>query len=115
LTNIWGESSCGGSFANELRSAGWDGIIVEGAADMPVYMLIEDNRVEIKDASDLWGKNTHEVTDLLKERHGDNKKGTLVSIGVAGENLVRFAGVSGEKKNFAARCGLGAVMGSKKL
>ncbi len=115
LTNIWGESCCGGSFANELRSAGWDGIIIEGASNKPVYMVIENDKVEIKDASDLWGKNTHEVTDLLKERHGDRKKGTLVSIGVAGENLVRFAGVCCEKKNFAARCGMGAVMGSKKL
>jgi len=115
LTNTWGESSGGGSFANELRSAGWDGIIIEGASDKPVYMVIENDKVEIKDASDLWGKNTHEVTDLLKERHGDRKKGTLASIGVAGENLVKFAGVASEKRNFAARCGLGAVMGSKKL
>jgi aldehyde:ferredoxin oxidoreductase len=115
LTNMWGESCCGGSFATELRSAGWDGIVVEGASKKPVYIVIEDDKVKIKDASDLWGKNTHAVTDLLKERHGDNKKGTLVSIGVGGENLVRFAGISSEKKNFAARCGLGAVMGSKKL
>ncbi len=115
LTNIWGESSGGGSFAHELRSAGWDGIVVEGASDKPVYIVVIDDKVEIKDASDLWGKNTHEVTDILKERHGDKNKGTLTSIGVAGENLVRFAGISSEKKNFAARCGLGAVMGSKKL
>lgn len=115
LTNMFGESSSGGSFANEMRAAGWDGIIVEGASDKPVYIVIENDKVEIKDASDLWGKNTHEVTDLLKERHGDRKKGTLASIGVGGENLVRFAGISCEKKNFAARCGLGAVMGSKKL
>ena len=115
LTNIWGESCCGGTFATELRSAGWDGIVVEGASKKPVYIVVEDDNVKIKDASDLWGKNTHAVTDLLKERHGDKKRGTLVSIGVGGENLVRFAGISSEKKNFAARCGLGAVMGSKKL
>ncbi len=115
LTNMFGESSCGGSFAYELRSAGWDGIIIEGASAKPVYMVIKNDRVEIKDASGLWGKGTHEVTDRLKERHGDKKRGTLVSIGVGGENLVRFAGVTSEKRNFAARCGLGAVMGSKKL
>ena len=115
LTNIFGESNCGGTFAGELRSAGWDGIVVEGASKKPVYIVIEDDKVEIKDASDLWGKNTHQVTDLLKGRHGDKNKGTLVSIGVAGENLVRFSAISSEKKNFAARCGLGAVMGSKKL
>jgi len=115
LTNIFGESCCGGTFASELRSAGWDGIVIEGVSDEPVYVVINDDKVEIKDASGLWGKNTHEVTDLLKKRHGNKKKGTLVSIGIAGENLVRFAGISSEKKNFAARCGLGAVMGSKKL
>jgi aldehyde:ferredoxin oxidoreductase len=115
LTDMFGESSCGGSFAFELRSAGWDGVIIEGASDKPVYMVIEDDMVEIKDASDLWGKNTYEVTDLVMERHGDKKKGTLLSIGVAGENLVRFAGIANEKRNFAARCGVGAVMGSKKL
>jgi len=115
LTNIWGEACCGGTFANELRSAGWDGIVVEGASHKPVYIIIENDKVEIRDASDLWGKNTHEVTDLLKGRHGDKHRGTLVSIGVAGENLVKFAAISSEKKNFAARCGLGAVMGSKKL
>ena len=115
LTNMFGESSSGGSFAFELRSAGWDGIIIEGASKKPVYIVIDDDKVEIKDASGLWGKNTHEVTDLLKERHGDKKRGSLISIGVGGENLVKFAGISSEKKNFAARCGLGAVMGSKKL
>ena len=115
LTGMFGESSSGGSFAFELRSAGWDGIIVEGASDKPVYIVVSDDKVEINDASDLWGKDTHEVTDMLKERHGDKKRGSLVSIGIGGENLVRFAGISAEKKNFAARCGLGAVMGSKKL
>ena len=115
LTNMFGESSCGGSFAAELKSAGWDGIIVEGASDQPVYLVIEDEKVEIKDAGDLWGKGTYEVTDLLKERHGSGKKGTPLTIGIAGENLVRFALIANEKKNFAARCGVGAVMGSKKL
>jgi aldehyde:ferredoxin oxidoreductase len=115
LTNIWGESCCGGTFASELRSAGWDGIIIEGASDKPVYILIEDDKVMIKDASDLWGKNTYEVIDMLQERHGDKKKGSQILIGVAGEKMVRFAAVASERKNFAARCGLGAVMGSKKL
>jgi len=112
-TEMWGESSSGGSFANRMRSAGWDGIIVQGASAKPVYMLIEDDKVEIKDASDLWGKNTHEVTDILKERHG--KRASVVSIGQAGENLVKFAGIANEKRDLAARCGFGAVMGSKKL
>jgi len=115
LTNMFGESSCGGRFATDLRSAGWDGIIVEGASDKPVYVVIEDDKVEFKDATDLWGKDTYEVTDRLRERHGDEKKGSSLSIGLAGENLVRFSLIANEKRNFASRCGVGAVMGSKKL
>ncbi len=115
LTDMFGESSCGGSFAYELRSAGWDGIVIEGASDKPVYLVIEDDKVEIRDASDLWGKNNYELTDILKERLCAGKRGTPLSIGVAGENQVRFAAIANEKRNFAARCGVGAVMGSKKL
>jgi aldehyde:ferredoxin oxidoreductase len=115
LTNIFAETSCGGDFAWELRSAGWDGIIVDGASDEPVYLVIEDGNVELKDASDLWGKSVHVLTDLLKERHGDAKRGTSLSIGVAGENLVKFALIANGTRNFASRCGVGAVMGSKKL
>ncbi|NQT48455.1 MAG: aldehyde ferredoxin oxidoreductase, partial [Chloroflexi bacterium] len=114
LTNMWGESCSGGNFASELRGAGWDGIILQGASSKPVYMVIEDGKVEIKDASDLWGKGNYEVTDILKERHG-GKKAKVLAIGQAGENLVRYAGICNEKRDYAARCGLGAVMGSKKL
>ena len=117
LTNMFGESNSGGTFATELKQAGWDGIIVEGASKKPVYLLIEDDKAEIKDASDLWGKNTQEIVDILTQRHGgEGKKPVkLVSIGVAGEKLVRFACVCNDKKDFAGRCGMGAVMGSKKL
>lgn len=118
LTNMFGESNSGGTFATELRQAGWDGIIVEGASDKPVYILIEDGKAEIKDASDLWGKNTQEIDDILKKRHERQeakKPVKVLSIGVAGEKLVRFACVCNDKKDFAGRCGMGAVMGSKKL
>jgi len=114
LTGIWGEACCGGSFASQLRGAGWDGIILKGASGKPVYLVIDDDRVEIRDASDLWGKNNHEVTDVLKERH-DGKQATVVAIGQAGENLVKYAAICNEKRDLAARCGMGAVMGSKKL
>jgi aldehyde:ferredoxin oxidoreductase len=115
LTNIWGESCCGGDFAHELRSAGYDGIAIEGASSKPVYILIEDDKVEIKDASDLWGKDNYEVTDLLIERFGGRKKVKVLVIGQAGENLVRYAAIANKKRDFAGRCGMGAVMGSKKL
>jgi aldehyde:ferredoxin oxidoreductase len=113
LTNMFAESSCGGDFASKLRSAGWDGIIVQGASEKPVYLFIEDGKAEIKDASDLWGKNNHEVTQILKERHG-GRDARVVTIGQAGENLVRYAGLA-NGRSLAARCGMGAVMGSKKL
>jgi len=115
LTNMWGESGCGGNFAPELRAAGYDGIILAGAAKKPVYMVIEDDKVEIRDASDLWGKDNFEVTDLLKGRHEGKKKVKVLAIGRAGENLVRYAAICNEKRDFFGRCGMGAVMGSKKL
>ena len=114
LTNVFGEASSGGDFASELRSAGWDEIILTGASNKPVYILIQDDKVEIKDASDLWGKGNFEVHDLLKERHG-GRKPKVVAIGQGGEKLVRFAAVCNGKKDFAARCGMGALMGSKKV
>jgi aldehyde:ferredoxin oxidoreductase len=115
LTNMWGESSCGGTFAAELRSAGWDGIAVEAASGKPVYMVIEDDKVEIKDAFDLWGKDNFEVTALLEERHGGRRKVRVLAIGRAGENLVKYAAVCNGPRDFAGRCGMGAVMGLKKL
>jgi aldehyde:ferredoxin oxidoreductase len=74
LTNMFGESNSGGTFATELKQAGWDGIIVEGASKKPVYLLIEDNKAEIKDASDLWGKNTQEIVDILTQRHAQQEE-----------------------------------------
>jgi len=115
LTNMFGESSSGGNFATELRQAGWDGIIVSGASNKPVYLVVEDNKAEIKDASNLWGKNTQEIADILKQRHEGKKPVKVLSIGVAGEKLVRFACICNDKRDFAGRCGMGAVMGSKKL
>lgn len=115
LTNMFAETSCGGDFARELRSAGYEGLIIEGAAQKPTYLVIEDGQVQFKDAADLWGKNVYELTDLLEQRHGQSKRGTSLTIGVAGENLVKFALIANGTRNFASRCGVGTVMGSKKL
>ncbi|MBM4462971.1 MAG: aldehyde ferredoxin oxidoreductase family protein [Chloroflexi bacterium] len=115
LTNMWGESNCGGNFAPELRAAGYDGIILTGAAKKPVYLVIEDDKVELRDAADLWGKDNFEVTDLLRKRHEGKKKVKVLAIGRAGENLVRYAAICNEERDFFARGGMGAVMGSKKL
>jgi len=113
LTNIWGQASAGGSFAAEMKKAGYDGIAISGMSSKPVYLVIEDDKVEIKDAADLWGKDCYETTDILKERHG--AKADVLEIGPAGENLVKFASVLNGKWGFISRCGVGAVMGSKKL
>ncbi|UCG83702.1 MAG: aldehyde ferredoxin oxidoreductase family protein [Dehalococcoidia bacterium] len=115
LTNIWGEANCGGHFGPELRYAGYDGIAIEGASAKPVYILIDDGKVEIKDASDLWGKDNYQTSDLLKEREGGKRKVKVLSIGQAGENLVKYASIQNDKEATLGRCGGGAVMGSKKL
>ena len=118
LTRLWGEANCGGHFGAQLKFAGYDGIIVKGQAAGPVYLWINDDKIEFRDASHLWGKDVYETEDLMKaEMKGKGVEGgvRLLSIGPAGENQVKFAAVAGEKGDFAGRCGLGAVMGSKKL
>jgi aldehyde:ferredoxin oxidoreductase len=115
LTGIWGEGTCGGNFGPELKFAGMDGIIFKGASPTPVYLVIEDDKIEIRDARDLWGMDNYIVTDLLKERHGKERSPKVLSIGPAGENLVKFAAICNDKGDFIGRTGMGAVMGSKKL
>ena len=112
-TGIWGQGSAGGNFAAEMKKAGYDGIAISGASKKPVYIVIQDDKVEIKDASDLWGKDIYETTDILKKRHG--AKADVLEIGPAGENLVKFANIMNTKWGSISRCGGGAVMGSKKL
>ena len=114
LTKILGESSAGGFFGNELKKTGFDHVIIKGKSDKPVYLSIENENVEIKDAIELWGKGTRETEDLIKIKLGDNSI-KITSIGPAGENLVKFASIMNEKGHAAGRCGMGAVMGSKKL
>ncbi len=112
-TGFWGEASCGGFFAPALKAAGYDGLIITGAAASPVYLLVENGRAELVDATDLWGRDTYETDDALKARHGAAAR--TLSIGPAGENLVRYAAVIHDKGHAAGRTGMGAVMGSKHL
>ncbi len=114
LTGIWGEASMGGHFSPQLKRTGYDGIIFTGASDKPVYLYLSDEKAEIRDASHLWGKDTYETEELLKEEVGD-KRAQVISIGPAGENTVKFACVMNDRGSTAGRCGMGAVMGSKKL
>lgn len=114
LTKIWGEACMGGFFAPQLRATGYDGIIITGASDKPVYLYVTDEKVEIRDASAFWGKDTYETEDLLKEEIGD-KRAQVACIGPAGENLVWYASIMNHRGSTAGRGGMGAVMGSKKL
>ena len=117
LTGIWGESDVGGNWGTWLKSTGYDGLIVRGAAVHPVYIYIDgDGEIEIREAGHLWGKDTYELTDLLETEIGTTKI-SISCIGIAGENLVRFAAImhDGAHARAGGRCGLGAVMGSKKL
>jgi aldehyde:ferredoxin oxidoreductase len=113
LTGALTTSNSGGHFPTELKRAGYDGIIVKGRADRPVYLSITPGGSELRSAEHLWGKDTAETTDLLlAETHA---KARVACIGPAGERLVRFASVQNEKHRAAGRSGVGAVMGSKNL
>lgn len=114
LTGGWGEAEAGGFWGAELKRAGWDAIVVRGAADTPVTLSIRDGEVEIRDAAHLWGRLAHEVEDALRAEL-DDKFVRIAQCGIAGENLVRFAMVGNDLNEAAGRTGLGAVMGAKKL
>jgi aldehyde:ferredoxin oxidoreductase len=114
LTGIWGESHVGGFLGPELKYAGFDMLVVEGAAEKPVYILIEDNDLQIIDANNLWGMTTNEVTAAIKNRHKDPEI-QVAAIGPAGENKVRFSAVIVDNARAAGRTGMGAVLGSKNV
>jgi len=114
LTGVFGEAYTGGFFAHELKYAGYDGIVVQGKSDRPVYIHIRDGAAEILDASHLWGQETVDVQKAIRRAHNDNGY-RVAGIGEAGENLVRFACVINDADRAAGRTGMGAVMGSKNL
>ncbi len=114
LTGYWGDANSGGDFANALKASGYDIVFFEGRAEHPVYLLIDDGKVEIKDARRLWGKDTAVTEELIREENG-NPKLKVAVIGPAGERLSRIAAVINDRGRAAARSGLGAVMGSKNL
>jgi aldehyde:ferredoxin oxidoreductase len=113
LTGTVADSHMGGWTAAKLKWAGFDGLVFKGKADKPTYAYVEDGKVSLHDASDLWGKGIHETLSILKERHGKDCDG--MAIGPAGENLVRFACWVNVNDRAAGRNGTGAVGGSKNL
>lgn len=114
LTGAYGESEAGGFWGPELKLAGWEGIILTGRAEHPVYIAIKDDRVEIRDARHLWGQEPEQTQALIREELGDRLTRVL-QIGIGGENLVRYAALINELRHFNGRSGMGAVMGSKNV
>jgi len=114
LTGAFGEAEAGGYWGAELKMSGFDAVIVEGKADSPTYLVIQDGEVTLKDARHLWGMKTKECQQAIREELGDSQV-KVAQIGPGGESLVRFAGIANDLDAFAGRCGLGAVMGSKNL
>lgn len=114
MNNMLGDGNAGSHFSPELKYAGYDHIVFTGKAERPVYLWIDDDRVELKDAQHLWGKMTDETMGILKEEIGDPRI-QVTCIGPAGEKLVRLACVVVGTDGAVGKCGLGAVMGSKNL
>lgn len=113
LTGGYASASMGGHFTAEMKYAGLDSIILEGISPKPVYLFIDDNKVELRDAAHLWGKGSLAVEKMLKDQYGEEFQ--IAAIGPAGENCVSFAHINHDYGRQAGRGGVGAVMGSKKL
>ncbi len=113
LTGTITDSHVGGYVGAALKWAGFDGIVMTGVSDKPVYLLVKDGVVKIEDATSLWGRGTLEVTKLLKSKYGEEAK--VFAIGPAGERKVRFASIIHDGGRASGRGGTGAVMGSKRV
>ena len=117
LGYAWGESLSGGYMAPKIKHAGFDAIIIEGAAKTPVWLYVDNGKAELRDASEYWGKFTADTEKGIKKELGDtdSRQTSVATIGPAGEKLVRFAAIINDLREACGRSGMGAVMGSKKL
>jgi len=114
LTGYWGEANGGGHIGPAIKRAGFDAVVITGKASKPVYIWLKDGEAEVRDANEFWGLDVAEVTDALKEAV-DDTRAAVSCIGIAGENLVRYACIGNDKHGYFGRSGMGAVMGSKNL
>ncbi len=114
ITGIFGDTNSGGHFAPEIKNAGYDAVVIKGRAPKPVYIFINDDHVEIRDAAKLWGKLVSETDHAIKEELGDRDI-QVSCIGPAGENKVRFAILLNNLERAPGWVGCGAVAGSKNL
>ncbi len=118
LTGFWGHANSAGYWGRDFKRSGFDGVIFEDISPQPVYFVTENGKAELRDATHLWGKSTSETTRLIKEELGEEFNVTC--IGIAGENLVKYAAIINDASNpywgrAAGRCGMGTVMGSKRV
>jgi aldehyde:ferredoxin oxidoreductase len=114
LTHTWGDANSGGLLGSELKAAGFDGIFFTGTAAKPIYVFINDDDIEIRNATHLWGKNTRETVEAIIHEIGD-KRVRIACIGPSGENRSLISSIITDDGRAAARSGVGAVMGSKNL
>ncbi|MCK4474693.1 aldehyde ferredoxin oxidoreductase, partial [Candidatus Bathyarchaeota archaeon] len=113
LTGGYGDGSIGSVATVQMRKAGYDALVVEGKAEKPTFLLVQDERTDFLDAKELWGLNAFETESRIKQFYG--RTAGVLSIGPGGENLVKFANIISQEGRAGGRPGMGAVMGSKKL
>jgi aldehyde:ferredoxin oxidoreductase len=113
LTGGWGDANSGGNVGPYLKFAGYDNVFFTGIADKPLYLLIDNGKAEFRDASHIWGKDSFDTEDILRDELGKDTE--VACVGPAGEKVALIAAVMNNKGRAAGRSGLGAVMGSKKL
>ena len=113
-TGLWGEATTGGKFPMRLKGIGYDGILITGKAEKPVYLYVKDGNAEIRDASHLWGSgDTYETQEKIKGEV--DAKSSTACIGSAGENRINYSNIMNDEGRAAGRCGMGALMGLKNL
>lgn len=113
LTGTWGDANSGGYFAPELKATGYDAVFFSGISPKPVYLMLQDGKAELRDATHLWGKDTVETEAILRQEVGD-KRARVSCIGPTGESQSLLAAIIHERRA-AGRSGVGAVMGAKRL
>jgi aldehyde:ferredoxin oxidoreductase len=116
LTGGWGDANCGGTFSPAIKRCGYDGIFIRGISDKPVYLYVDSHKAELRNATHVWGKDAVEAENILEEECAKKRgKPKIAVIGTSGEKQSLISGICNDRGRIAARSGLGAVMGSKKL
>ncbi|MEM5774431.1 MAG: aldehyde ferredoxin oxidoreductase N-terminal domain-containing protein, partial [Anaerolineaceae bacterium] len=115
LTGTWGDANCGGRLSPAIKQCGYDGIFVRGISPRPVYLLVDKQGARLVDAGDLWGKDAIETERALREKYAAGREPAVACIGPSGEKRSLIAGICHDYGRLAARSGLGAVMGAKRL